>query len=270
MMYVQIQQYVILMQKKFKAMKPFFTLLLTILLLYKGSAQEKGNILNEGPGILFKINYALQYPAGDLQGRFGNNFNLGTGFDFITEKKNFIIGVEGGVIFGDEVKENVLSNLLTPEGFIVSNNQSFADIQLRQRGFYIGGLVGKHFSLSSRNPRSGIRLTVGVGILQHKVRIQEDPVAPTSALIGAYKKGYDRLTNGLAFNQFIGYQLLSTNKRVNFYAGFEFTQGFTQNRRSFDFDLRSQNEEQRIDMLYGFRVGWILPFYLGKGENIYY
>lgn len=227
--------------------------------------------VNKGEGLLFKISYAFQSPAGDLLDRFGNGYTIGIGLDYITSESNWLLGIDGGLLFGNQVKIDVLSNLRTPEGFIIANDRVPADVQLRERGLYIGGLIGKIISFSEINKRSGLKLTLGMGLFQHKIRIQDDPVRAVSQLTGDYKKGYDRLTNGLALNEFIGYQMLSPNGRINFYAGIDMTQGFTKSRRDFNFDNRTVEEENRIDMLFGFKVGWILPFYFGKGtEEIYY
>ena len=144
---------------------------------------------------------------------------------------------------------------------------------LNPRAIVIAGAhVGKLIPVGFSNPRSGLRLTVSAGLLQHKIRIQDDPLSFVPHLDDDYKKGYDKLSNGLAFTEFVGYQLLSTNKRINFFAGFEFTQGFTMNRRAFDFDTRQQDTANRVDLNVGFRVGWVLPFYVGQraSEEIYY
>lgn len=248
-----------------------------LLLIFSGTcfslslqAQEdqRGNV---GSAMLFHITYAFQSPGGDLAARFGNDFNIGLGLDYITPQSNWILGLESGYLFGQEVKTNVLANLQTPEGYIIATDRSFADIQLRERGFYVGALLGKILALSSSNPRSGIRVTLGAGLLQHKIRIQDDPFKTVAQLSGDYKKGYDRLTNGLALNEFVGYQLLSTNRRINFFIGLEATQGFTRNRRDFDFDTRQKDETKRLDLLWGIRAGWTLPFYFGKeADEIYY
>lgn len=249
----------------------FIQLILFIGLSLNLSLNAQDFAQNKGHAWLVKFNYAAQFPGGDLSSRFGNNSNLGTGIDFITSEGNWLFGLEGGFIFGSDVKTNVLEDLQGPSGNIIGSNGGAADIQLKQRGFYIGGLVGKILRFSSKNPRTGFRITLGAGLLQHKIRIQNDPQNDVPQLSNQYKKGYDRLTNGLALNQFIGYQVLGLNKRLNFYAGLEFTQGFTKSRRSFNFDTRSQDTENRVDLLFGIRIGWILPFYFGKGsDEIYY
>lgn len=246
-------------------------LILLIVIGWTTSLHAQEYSRNIGEGFMINFSYAYQLPGADLAQRFGNNYNLGGGLEYFTSESNLIFGIEGGYLFGNTVKFDVLDNLRNDEGFIIGNDKAPADIQLRQRGFYLGALIGKLFSLSSKNPRSGLRLTGSVGILQHKIRIQDDPSRSVPQLLDDYKKGYDRLSNGLAFNEFIGYQLLSQDRRINFYIGFEFTQAFTQNRRSINFDTRMKEDEKRFDMLYGFRAGWVLPFYFGKGsDEIFY
>ena len=109
------------------------------------------------------------------------------------------------------------------------------------------------------------------GVLQHKIRI-EDRTGGLPQLVGDYKKGYDRMTNGLALTEFIGYQHFSNDGRINFYVGFEFTQGFTKNRRSWDFLTQQRMDNNRLDLLNGLRIGWTLPI-LGDSydaDDIFY
>ncbi len=219
--------------------------------------------------LLFSLSYAFQLPGGDLADRFGSSFSLGSGLEYLSAS-NWIAGINGQYFFGSEVEADVLAPLRTPEGFIYGNDKSVADIQLRQRGFYIGALVGKLLPLSPANPRSGLRLTLGGGLLQHRIRIQEDPLSVVPQLTGDYRQGYDRLSDGFSLQQFIGYQLLSPDGLLNFYAGIELTQAFTRNRRPFNFDTREAETGRRTDLLFGLRLGWILPFYLRKANEIYY
>jgi hypothetical protein len=72
------------------------------------------------------------------------------------------------------------------------------------------------------------------------------------------------LTNGLAISQYVGYQVLSRNRRINLSIGADFIQGFTQNRRSFDFDTQMQDTRERVDLLWGLRATLTMPFYLGS------
>ena len=244
-----------------------FLFLLSISLL---QAQNDG-ARNKGNALIPKISFAAQLPGGHLEERFGQSLSFGLGLEYITNKNNWIIGLDFNYLFGTDVKEDVLANLRTPDGNIIGNDRSFADVVLRERGFYTGLSLGKLFLLSQKEKRSGIRFSLGAGLLQHKIRVQNDPTKGVPQLEGDYQKGYDRLTNGLALNQYIGYQMLSNDGRINFTAGFEFTQGFTKNRRNFNFDTQMFDDTDRKDYLYAFRVTWMIPFYFGKGtEDIYY
>lgn len=217
------------------------------------------------------ISYAVHTPGGDLADRFGNNFSVGLGLEWMTDQSNWIFGFSGQFLFGNTVKTDVLAQLRTDAGTIIGNSRLPADIGLRERGWIAQATIGKHLPIAGKNPRAGIRLTLSPGILQHHIRIQGDPQQAVPQLLGDYKKGYDRLSNGLSITEFIGYQLLSTDRRMNFFLGLEFTQAFTANRRDFNFDTRMKDETKRIDLLYGLKLGWIIPFYVGKsGGDIYY
>lgn len=250
-----------------------FRSIIFIALLFFISARTTAQVQpaqNTGSGLLFDFSYGAHLPGGDLQERFGNNFSPGLHIGYITNN-NWIVSVQSSFQFGSTVKTDVLANLRTAEGYIIANDRSVADIQLRERGFYLGLGVGKLIGLASGNYRSGLRLDLGIGLLQHQIRIQEDPVRTVAALTGAYRKGYDRLSNGPALRQFIGYQVLSKDKRANLFAGIELIQGFTQSRRNYDFLTQEQDQTQRLDLLYGFRIGLTLPFYLGQNpDEIYY
>lgn len=245
--------------------------LLTLVLMYvlQLSAQISQN---EPKGVvLSKFTYGAQVPAGILKERFGANFIAGGGIDWQWGPKNWVLGVDAQYIFGNQVKEDPLVGLRTKEGYIIGNDREVADIPMRERGFYVGLTAGRVFPINAKqSSRAGWRFNFGIGMLQHKIRIQDDPQRSVVQLSDTYKKGYDRLSNGLALQQFFGYQALSKDRRSNFMAGFEFMQGFTQSRRSFDFATQGKDEKKRIDVLLGIRVGWILPFYADKAEDIYY
>lgn len=235
-------------------------------------AQSSQN--NAYSAVLFNTCYGFHIPAADLSDRFGSNFSIGGSIEYLTEKGNWMLGIKGNNLFSQNVKEDVLAPIRTSDGFLIGNSGAaegqFALVVLRERGFYAGGLVGKLFTLSKKNKRSGIRATIGAGLLQHKIRIQDES-GTAQQIAGDYKKGYDQLSNGLALEQFIGYQYLSTNRGINFFAGFEFTQAFTKNRRNSNFVTRTKDETKRIDVLTGFRIGWTIPIYVGeKGEDLFY
>ncbi|PHN07611.1 hypothetical protein [Flavilitoribacter nigricans] len=249
----------------------YLTTIIFLIFFSGGLRAQVNEARNSGSALLLNFSYGLHLPGADLQERFGLNFSPGVEVSYITDQKNWILSLQSSFQFGSEVKNDVLAGLRTAEGFIIANDRAVADIQLRERGFYLGLGIGKLIGLSPKNYRSGIRLDLGVGLLQHQIRIQDDPVRTVAALTGDYRKGYDRLSNGPALRQFIGYQVLSLDKRANFFAGVELIQGFTRSRRDYDFASQQQDLSQRLDLLYGFRLGLTLPFYVGQSpDGIYY
>jgi hypothetical protein len=209
---------------------------------------------------MFFAHYAFQVPGNDMANRFLDNSNLGAGFLFKT-KKNLLFGADINYIFRDAVKENnILQSISTPDGFIIDGNGQPADVSLTERGFYTSLKCGKIFSILNPNPNSGVVAIGSVGFLQHKINIS-NPNNTAPQIAGDYKKGYDRLTNGIAFSEFIGYMYFSKNRLTSFFAGFEFVQAFTKNRRDINFDTQTKDYSKRTDLLSGFKIGWIIPLY---------
>ena len=250
----------------------FFTISLAAVGLLHSSLQaqtlfDMPGRRNIGNALMLQLGYGAQLPGGDLAARFGNSFSPEVGLSYLLDNGNWIVGTHWQYFFGSTVKEDVLQGLRTAEGIIIGNDRAPAEIGLRQRGFYAGLHLGKVIALSPVNPRSGLRIQLGAGLLQHKIRVQKDPLRAVPQTAGDYAKGYDRLSNGLALQQFIGYHIMSNDGRINFYGGFEFSQAFTRNRRDFDFATLQVDQAERFDTLWGLRVGWILPFYLGKSAS---
>ncbi len=178
--------------------------------------------------------------------------------------------VEGSFLFGENIKEDTLFHLIkTSGGYIIDGDGMYADIRTYQRGFTFMCKAGYVFNIFNVNPNSGLLFVAGVGFLQHKIRI-ENPGQTVAQLKNDYKKGYDKLTNGPAFSQYIGYTHFSENRVSNFRIGFEFTQAFTQSRRNYDFDLMGRDTRKRVDMLYGIKVNWMIPFRKRKPAGFYY
>lgn len=247
----------------------FFTSL--ILLLFVGSVSAQlpryfeEDRSNEGKVFLIQLNYGGNISAGDLADRFGGHFHTGGKLELLTAK-DYIIGAQSYFMFGSNIKEDVIATLYNSDGFIFGENGSVAELQLRQRGLYVGGNIGKIFRINE-SQRSGIRATIGAGLYQHKVRIQDDPLVFVPFLNDEYKRGYDRLSNGFALSQFIGYQHLGRKRRLNFMIGVEVIEAFTQSRRSFDYDLRASDTASRLDISIGFQLGWTLPMYIGENAD---
>lgn len=232
------------------------------------TAQQENTPKKEGKskGILAHFALGGHLPAGELSKRFGINGTIGAGTEFITSK-NWMFGLEGAFLFGSNVKEDPLAILRTPSGDIIGNDRAIATIRLQQRGLYVGALVGKLITFD--DSREGLRLTLGGGWTQHRIRILDD--ARTAAqLSGDYKKGYDRLCGGPAFQQFVGWQHVGYGKDVSWLIGFEFNQGITQTLRDWDFTEMRKLDGTRVDLRFGIRMAFTLPFYTGYAEEIYY
>ncbi|MEM6724733.1 MAG: hypothetical protein AAF598_11880 [Bacteroidota bacterium] len=214
---------------------------------------------------LFNFTYGFHFPGGDLSDRYGTASTVGFSPEFVY--KRWIVGAEGNILFGGDVKVDVLANLRTPEGFIIGSDNAVTEVPLFQRGLYFGLNAGRLFPINGS--RSGFKATIGGGFLQHKIRIQDDG-GTALAVAGDLKKGYDRLTNGFALKQFVGYHFFSENRLINFFAGFEFYQGFTQSRRAINFDTMQADTDTRTDLMMGFKVGWTIPIFHYDPDKDFY
>lgn len=250
------------------------TALAILVTILPGSAQEKKTEAKSFP--MFSASYMYQIPGGDLSNRFGGNSNIGGSFMY-KHKSNFYFEINGNFIFGSVLKNDAASifdSIITTRtdesgGYIINENGEYAKVVTSERGFFAGGRVGYILPVHKNNPNSGVMFSAGGGLLQHKIRIDNDGNnAPQ--INNDYKKGYDKLTNGLALSEFVGFVYFGKQHLVNFYAGVEFYQAFTQSRRSYDFNLMGPDLQKRKDYLYGIKVGWIVPIYKREPDPFYY
>ena len=252
------------MDMKYRYLTPFtFWFLLTIL----GKAPLHGQ--DSSTMVLFTFQYGAFLPVGDMGQRFGPGFSPGGELRWLSPS-NWTAGLQGSFLFGGQVKEDVLANLRTSEGYIIGNDRLPADLQLRMRGAYLGGQAGKLWPLGD-SPRSGVRLSLGAGWLYHFIRIQKDPSRYVAQVEGAYARGYDRLAGGPAGYQWLGYEVHNRNGQVNLYIGLEILLAFTHPLRDYQFDLRSpETGGRRQDGFIGLRAGWSLPWQFGKRSPTWY
>jgi hypothetical protein len=252
---------------KSKLLLPFFI----FVFFYGLKAQPFRTLQKKFTPLSISATFSGHKPAGDLALRFGNNLAVGIGIEYTIIPSGWLFNVESNYLFGTTVKEDVLTLLRTTDGNIINDLNAYADVSLRERGLYTGVTLGKIFKLHDNGNRfGGIRCTIGGGWLYHKIRIQDNQDA-VAQLSGEYARGYDRFTAGIATSQFIGYQVVSRDRTINFYIGLEATEGFTKNRRGFNFDTGRRDDLKRIDILYGVRVGWQLAIFTNqKGEDIEY
>jgi len=222
---------------------------------------------------LITVAYSFNWPGGDLVSRFGANSTIGGGLSFKT-RSNYVFGIGYNYIFGNNVKESgILEGLATTNGFIIADDGTPAKINMTERGYSLFAKFGKVLSVLpftdinlGPNPNCGVFVRAGGGLLQHKIHIESNALP----LQKDYVKGYDRLTNGFALTEFIGYFYLSSNRLINFYIGMECIQGWTQNRRGYNYDTMEEDNTPRLDTMTGFKFGWVLPLYKKVPDEFYY
>lgn len=214
--------------------------------------------------------YAFQIPGGDVALEYGVNSTIGGGLMYKT-KKNIIFSLDINFIFGNDIKkaDTILWMVETNSGHIIDGNGTYALYALYERGYSLNFRVGKVFNALSANPNSGLFLMVGAGYIVHRMKIDnQDDTAPQ--ITGDYAKGYDNLIGGLNLNQFIGYYFMGRSRIANFYAGFEFYQGFTKSQRDYNFSMMEKNDNSYVDFFYGIKVAWMFPVFNRAPDPYYY
>ncbi|MEM7367339.1 MAG: hypothetical protein AAF587_01990 [Bacteroidota bacterium] len=220
--------------------------------------------------VVLDISYRGYFPAGDMTERFGFTSVMGVDLSYKLSSNYYL---SGGFhfLFADSVDmSGILDPLLTPGGFLVTDNGLLSDVRTLGSGFVVPISVGKIFPIiKAHNSNSGLFVEIGGQFLQHKLVIQprEDEVA---GLEGEYIKGYDRLTNGIGIREGIGYRYFASNGMVNFAIGLDMSQNFTQSRRSVDFSTGLSDSRQRLDLLFGIRASWTFPLYKRAPNKAYY
>lgn len=255
-------------------MKNTFLLLLCMALSVQVVAQQKesANTMLQDLAVgtfLVRVSYVAQIPAGDYSKRFGFTNQIGGSLAYKT-KSNWLFALGGHYIFGNNVvgKDSLLSELLNSNNIIIGKGGEQAYVDISQQGYALHFSVGKIFPWLAPNRNSGFMFSLGGGFMEHWISYKSAG-NEVPQLLGDYHKGYDRLTNGIYLNQFIGYHYQGTSRLLNFYGGLEFTQSFTGNRRSYDIPTMSVIDENYTDLLFGFKIGWMMPFYK-RNQNEYY
>jgi hypothetical protein len=246
-------------------------LTLFLLFLLPGFALAQRSASRDTSIRIFMIDfsYAPQLPAGDMAGRFGWNSNVGSGLSLKT-KSNLFFNLSGYFLFGNQIlEEGLLDHLRTSREAILGIDGKYADVRLFERGYHIAAGFGKLYPWIGPNENSGILFMLQAGFLQHKIKI--DPIGNTVPTLNKeYRKGYDRLSNGLALTQSVRYVYIPHRSFFNFYAGLEITEAFTKNRRSFNFDTMTADDMSRLDILFGARFGIIIPINRKTSDYYYY
>ncbi len=214
----------------------------------------------------FGICYARHFPLKDMALRFGGNNSIGISANYKFNRNiNLQLGFDG--LFGSKVYENTaIDSIIGGIGEMIDNKGNLAVLHMYERGYDWHINVGKVFPISRMQLNSGILLSVGLGFIQHKIKYVY-PKNTLPQLDNNYVKGYDRLTNGLMYRGFAGYQQITNNGYFNFYAGIEYLYGITYNRRAINYDTRVHDFTRRKDILIGPKIGILIKLNTVQSGN---
>jgi len=252
--------------------KIFYILVFCLVFLFSLQAQDGPAVLpvKTNPGFINIFSYGVDLPGGDMADKYGLNLRFGASSSYYFQNSNISLGISVDYMLGQKVKNDPIANLRTSDGYIVSTGGLQNSLKISQRGLVFGAYMSKIFPFKHDKTRTGIRLDIGCYYFGHWTHFN-DEFGVIPQLVGEYKKGYDRMSGGLALKEFIGYQYLDQKSRISFIAGFEFFQAQTKSLRYNMYDSATTDTSKNFDMLFGFKAGWILPIYIEKSpEEIYY
>ncbi len=258
----------LMMMNTFNRSRQYFFFICSMAFCFSLNAQDA----ESGTGFLaFGATYGFDIPAGDLGDRYGTNFHAAMSFDIWNPKLNGFWGIEGELHFGDNVKEDVLASAKTSEGAVLGTDGGVSEIFLRRRGSYIGIHANRNVLNFGSMKTTGLNLGLGLGIMQHNIRIQDD-TNNAGQFRNDYLKGYDRNTRGPALRQSIGIQSIgSSNTNINYAIALTITEGFTKDVRSVNFDTGMVNNGSRLDLLIAIEATWYLPIVrFTESKEIFY
>lgn len=231
-----------------------FSFLFSTCILHATDSTRTGRKKEQMQSTLLKFHYARHMPAGDMADRFGSSNAVGAGVVHQLGN-NWQLAFSFRSIFSGKVKENgVLDSITGDNGLLLDINGTYAEVRMYERGYCWHVDFGKVFPIGNFSDNTGLLLSGGIGFIQHKIKFTfQRTVLPQ--LESDYFKGYDRLSNGLMFRGFAGYQHIDRKGLFNFVAGLEYMHGTTRSRRSYNYDTRMQDGRLRSDILLGVKVG---------------
>jgi hypothetical protein len=240
--------------------------LLFLLFLPTTAFTQKGDAVN-----IIEFKYGYTIPFADMASRFGSSNTIGFAAESVKLKSKIFFGFDFMYMFGNEVKEDVIANLRSYDGSVIDVNGGPGDITLKERGYYFGLNAGKIFPTTKHeNKLTGIRTQIGIGYLQHKVRVQDNGRSVV-ALESKYLTGYDRLSSGPALHLGVGYHYQHPKQNFHFSIMADLYGAQTQFRRDLDFATGQKLTEKRTDILGGFSIAYIVVISRErKSGEIYY
>lgn len=219
--------------------------------------------------IYISFDYGLYEVDGDWEQRYSNSNAAGGSIGF-KMANNWQFKVSSSFHFSNKVRQNgILDDVINEVGDVTDFDGELVKIIYEQRGLGFKAEVGKIVPFFKKNANSGLLLQAGAGYFQHRTKIDYRD-GTVFQLEEDDRKGYDRLHTGFATSQFIGILFFGKSNFFNFYGGFEFNQAFTKNRREYNYDTRSFDKDPKLDLYYGMKIGWMIPFKKRASEEFYY
>lgn len=227
-------------------------------------------------------NFSVQWPGGKLSEIFKMNYNVGTGFTYKSEK-NWTYGIDFNYYFGSYLRHDdgsdaakalyreLFGNIFNDNLEIINDEGVATQIYFEGRYWSLTGGVGKLIPVEKKWRNSGVYLQARFGFFQHKIFIT-DPDNKVCQFKNDYRKIYDRCSSGFMMSQFAGYLFMHKRRVLSFYAGIELTEAWTKPDRGYVFneDHLDHVSKASFSLLYGLKVGWVVPLFEKKKSITYY
>ena len=219
---------------------------------------------------ILQVSYGGALTSRDMAARFGFTSSIGIEAGYKLPSNFYLTG---GLrfLFSETVYENdIFRSISNNSGLLLADDGTLSDLRFQQRGVLIPLSIGKIFPIiPNLNPNSGIYIEIGTQFIQHRIHFRTLGTQ-VAAISGAYRKGYDRLTNGFGLREGFGFRFFDNRGYVNFSIGFELSQNFTQNRRTINLDTGLADKRKRKDYLSGIHASWIFPIYKRAPNKVYF
>jgi hypothetical protein len=217
-----------------------------------------------GSFLLLRVGGGFYLTGADLAKGFPQFASMPAGL-YYKSGSNITVGINHTPFWGNRVNySNLFGDMLGPSGEVIDQNGFPTVIRYYMRGSATNLTVGK--LLGGKGGKSGqFELALGAGFMQHFVKMRFD-VGRTPQLEGDYAKGYDRLTNGLQLVQHFRWHYLNP-ETISVFAGLDVAQGFTQNRRGWNFADGGPDNSKHFDFYSGLSAGIIIPLSLKASKQ---
>lgn len=209
--------------------------------------------------VLLKTGGSYQFGLSDMGKRYPTFASIPA--ELYLKAPKYSYGIAWSPLLSNRVTIDSLYGGILGQSQIIYDRDGFPTlIRYYMRGYSLQGRIGRYFPIKKSWKHSQIETVLGFGFMQHHIKAKFD-VGRTPQLEGQNKSGYDRLCNGFMMSQAVNFHYLNTDN-LSFYAGVQFGQGYTKNRRSWDYSTMRQDNTLRKDFYIGISAGVIIPLRL--------